>query len=51
MDNGLIFPYRRYRANAEPGSAKELKPATLRGSWWIVRPRLVLGKQRGDAGR
>jgi hypothetical protein len=38
MDNGLIFPYRLYTANAESSFAKDMKPATLRGSWWIVRP-------------
>jgi hypothetical protein len=26
MDNGLIFPYRLYRAHAEPGDAKRLNP-------------------------
>ena len=26
MDNGLIFPYRLHRANADPGNAKHLNP-------------------------
>ena len=26
MDNGLIFPYRRESAQAEPGDAKRPKP-------------------------
>ena len=45
MDNGLIFPYPRRRANAEAGDAKHLKPGSPSGLIrWIVRPRLVVGK-------
>ena len=31
MDNGLIFPYRLYRANAESSFAKDMKPAIPSG--------------------
>ena len=31
MDNGLIFPYRRKSAHAEPGDAKRPKPADPSG--------------------
>jgi hypothetical protein len=31
MDNGLIFPYPRGRANAEAGDAKRLMPGCLSG--------------------
>ena len=48
MDNGLIFPYPRERAHADPGDAK---PARF---WFPFgekepggRPRLAVGKLKG----
>ena len=52
MDNGLIFPYPRRNAHAEPSDANH--PNYRRPLWVEVGrlgPGLVVGKRWGDAGR
>jgi hypothetical protein len=52
MDNGLIFPYPRRNAHAEPADANHPNQASsserVLGS---VGPGVVVGKRWGDAGR
>lgn len=54
MDNGLIFPYPRRNAHAEPSDAN--RPNTGRDPFEVAAGTsagsgLVVGKRWGDAGR
>jgi hypothetical protein len=52
MDNGLIFPYRRCNDPAEASDAKHASRAEPSGDVSMsLRPDLVVGKLRSDAGR
>ena len=48
MDNGLIFPYPRERAHAEPGNAKHVTSRYPFGEMGLSqRPKPVVGKLKG----
>ena len=50
MDNGLIFPYRRFNDPAEAVDAKHVRPAAAFG-WWRVECVTLDGVRQAAEGR